>query len=324
MTPESRIALIVVGTVSLVALTLYGLQTAQRGGDSPSARVPRPVVEVRAPAPPQVAAAAAATAGVAPVSPPAAAGAERITSARIAPVLSSASPPAWSAIGATLTLQQFYDASLASANAEVRAIGLAVAAMCAVIVGSTADAETSSLVASARFTNDPRADAQRIAAEATAAQAEFRSTCGQADTAAFLAAIGRDTTVGRTASVRLNLAEPGSTAFREAARQVLAAPAEHPLGVDRWLERENPARLVGGPPLSRLQQRLVREEVYRSLTGDHSATSMPRRFRCATARVCPGSYVALTEAERSAVRQAVATLERAVRQGRWAELGLQT
>jgi hypothetical protein len=79
MTPESRIALVVVGTVSLVALTLYGLQTSQRGGDSPSARAPRPVVEVRAPAPPQVA--AAATAGLATASPPAALGAERIASA---------------------------------------------------------------------------------------------------------------------------------------------------------------------------------------------------------------------------------------------------
>jgi hypothetical protein len=103
---------------------------------------------------------------------------------------------------------------------------------------------------------------------------------------------------------------------------VLAAPADHPLGVDRWLEREGPARLEGGTSLSPLQQRLAREEAYRALTGDRNEASLPRLFRCATARLCPGSFAALTPPEHAAALHAASGLERAVRQGRWAALGL--
>lgn len=72
-----------------------------------------------------------------------------------------------------------------------------------------------------------------------------------------------------------------------------------------------------------LQQRLVREEVYRALTGDRNASSLPRLFRCATTRLCPGSLAVLSGPEREAAQRSAASLEQAVRQQRWAALGLQ-
>jgi hypothetical protein len=278
------------------------------------ARPPKVVVDKRDPAPPPMpqdrAAATAPQAEAAPASAKAAAGP------------GAASQPAWSSLNATRTLQDLYDASLRSADPEVRAIGVAVAAMCVSIAADTSTASASSLAAQVRFANDPRADTARIAAEAQAAHAEFTRACRTGDTAAFLAAVGQDPSAMQAASMRLNLAPSGTPAFREAARQVLAAPADHPLGVDRWLEREVPARLAGAA-LSPLQQRLVRETAYRALTGDRNEASLPRLYRCATTRLCPASLAALTAEERGAAEQAATGLEQAVRQGRWAALGLQ-
>jgi len=315
MTAETRIAMGVVGVVSLVALTLYGLQNWTFVGESPPmARPPKVVVDKRDPAPPPVpqdrAAATAPKAEAAPASAKAAAGP------------AAASQPAWSSLNATRTLQDLYDASLRSADPEVRAIGVAVAAMCVSIAADTSTARASSLAAQVRFANDPRADTARIAAEAQAAHAEFTRACRTGDTTAFLAAVGQDPSAMQAASMRLNLAPSGTPAFREAARQVLTAPADHPLGVDRWLEREVPARLEGAA-LSPLQQRLVRETAYRALTGDRNEASLPRLYRCATTRLCPASLAALTAEERGAAEQAATGLEQAVRQGRWAALGLQ-
>lgn len=330
MTAESRIALGVVGAVALVALTLYGLQNWTFVGEAPPiARPPKVVVDKRDPAPPPVVSARGAAAPAAepkPAAPaaPAArsAGGAAATASAAAAQAPAASQPAWSSLNATRTLQDLYDASLRSADLEVRAIGVAVAGMCVAIAGDTSAAGASSLAAQVRFANDPRADTARIAAEAQAAHAEFTRACRTGDTAAFLAATGKDPSAMQAASMRLNLAPAGTPAFREAARQVLAAPADHPLGVDRWLEREVPARLAGAP-LTPLQQRLVREEVYRALTGDRNEASLPRLFRCATTRLCPGSLAVLSAPERDAAQQAAAGLEQAVRQGRWAALGLQ-
>ena len=308
MTAESRIAFGVVGAVALVALTLYGLQNWTPAGDAPPiARPPKVVVEKRDPAPP---AAAQVSGSGAP--------AERKPAAQS----TVAAQPGWSSLGAAGTLQDLYDASLRSPEPEVRAIGVVVAGMCVTIATDTSTAGASNLAAQVRFANDPRADTARIAAEAQAAHAEFSRICRTGDTAAFLAATGQAPAAMQAASMRLNLAPAGSEDFRRAAREVLAAPAHHPLGVDRWLEREVPARLEDVPPLSPLQQRLVREETYRALTGDRNEASLPRLFRCATARLCPGSFAVLTPPERAAALQAAAGLEQAVRQGRWAALGL--
>ena len=310
MTAESRIAFGVVGAVALVALTLYGLQNWTFVGESPPmARPAKVVVDKRDPAPP---ASGQGRGSGAPAASKAAAQAK-------------ASPqPAWSTVGTTGTLQDLYDASLRSAEPEVRAIGVAVAGMCVSIATDTSTVGASNLAAQVRFANDPRADTARIAAEAQAAHAEVTRICRTGDTAAFLAATGQAPAAMQAASMRLNLTPPGSPDFRQAARQVLAAPADHPLGVDRWLEREVPARLEGAPPLTALQQRLVREEAYRALTGDRNDTSLPRLFRCATARLCPGSFAALTPPERAAALQAAVGLEQAVRKGKWTALGLQT
>jgi hypothetical protein len=316
----------VVGVVALVALTLYGLQNWTFAGESPPMpRPPKVVVEKRDPAPPPApqggVAAAPAPAPAEPKAERAAAAAKGVSSD--AGGTNAPSQPPWSSLNATRTLQDLYDASLRSANLEVRAIGVAVAAMCVGIAADTSTARASSLAAQVRFANDPRADAARIATEAQAAHAEFTRACRTGDTTAFLAASGKDPSAMQAASMRLNLAPTGSPAFREAARQVLAAPADHPLGVDRWLEREVPARLAGAAPLSPLQQRLVRETAYRALTGDRNEASLPRLYRCATTRLCPASLAALTEPERQAAEEAASALEKAVRQGRWAELGLQ-
>lgn len=322
MTAESRIAIGVVGVVSLVALTLYGLQNWTFVGEAPPmARPPKVIVEKRDPAPPPVVQDRTAAAAAAPKQDAAAAPAKGTAGEPAG--ASAASQPAWSSVNATRTLQDLYDASLRSNEPEVRAIGVAVAAMCVSIAADTSTARASSLAAQVRFANDPRADAPRIAAQAQAAHAEFTRACRTGDTTAFLAAVGQDPSAMQAASMRLNQAPPGSPAFREAARQVLAAPPDHPLGVDRWLEREVPARLAGGPPLSPLQQRLVREEAYRALTGDRNEASLPRLYRCATTRLCPASFEVLTPPERDAAVQAAAALEQAVRQGRWATLGLQ-
>lgn len=308
MTAESRIAFGVVGAVALVALTLYGLQNWTFVGKAPPmATPPKVVVDKRDPAPPAVAPARSPA-------PPA--------QGKPAPQASGTAQPAWSSLGPGGTLQDLYDASLRSAEPEVRAIGVVVAGMCVSIASDTSTAGASNLSAQVRFANDPRADTARIAAEAQAAHAEFTRICRTGDTSAFLAATGQAPSAMQAASMRLNLAPAGSREFRQAAREVLAAPADHPLGVDRWLEREVPARLEGTPPLSLLQQRLVREEAYRALTGDRNETSLPRLFRCATARLCPGSFAVLTPPERSAARQAATALEQAVREGRWAALGL--
>lgn len=308
MTAESRIAFGVVGAVAVVALTLYGLQNWTFVGEAPPmARPPKVVVEKRDPAPP-----------AAPQSRGSGAPAGHKPAAQAA----TATQPAWSSLGATGTLQDLYDASLRSPEPEVRAIGVVVAGMCVTIATDISTASASSLAAQVRFSNDPRADTARIAAQAQAAHAEFTRICRTGDTAAFLAATGQAPAAMAAASMRLNLAPAGSADFRRAAREVLAAPADHPLGVDRWLEREGPARLEGGTSLSPLQQRLAREEAYRALTGDRNEASLPRLFRCATARLCPGSFDALTPPERAAALHAAAGLEQAVRQGRWAALGL--
>ena len=322
MTAESRIAIGVVGVVALVALTLYGLQNWTFAGESPPmARPPKVVVEKRDPAPPAVPQDRAAAAPAEPKAQRAAAPAKAASSA--AAGTTAPSEPAWSSVNATRTLQDLYDASLRSANLEVRAIGVTVAAMCVGIAADTSTARASSLAAQVRFANDPRADIARIAAEAQAAHAEITRACRTGDTTAFLAASGQDPSAMQAASMRLNLAPPGTPDYRQAARQVLAAPADHPLGVDRWLEREVPARLASAEPLSPLQQRLVRDVAYRALTGDRNEASLPRLYRCATTRLCPASLAALTAPERQAAEQAARALEQAVRQGRWAELGLQ-
>ena len=308
MTAESRIAFGVVGVVALVALTLYGLQNWTFVGKAlPMAVPPKVVVEKRDPAPPAVAQARSpgAPAQGKPASP--------------AP---GAAQPAWSNLGPGGTLQDLYEASLRSADPEVRAMGVVVAGMCVSIATDTSTAGASNLAAQVRFANDPRADTARIAEQAQAAHAEFTRICRTGDTSAFLAANGQAPSAMQAASMRLNLSPAGSPDYVRAAREVLAAPADHPLGVDRWLEREVPARLEGAPALSLLQQRLVREEAYRALTGDRHEGSLPRLFRCATARLCPESFAVLTPPERAAARQAATALEQAVRKGRWAALGL--
>ncbi|MFM7531056.1 MAG: hypothetical protein ACKO5J_00930 [Rubrivivax sp.] len=309
MTAESRVAFGVVGAVVLVAVTLYGLQNwTFVGSSTPMATPPKVVVAKRDPAPP------AATSGRSSAAPP-----ERPRGGQA----QAAAQPAWSSLGPTGLLQRLYDESLRSANPEVRAIGAVVAGMCQTLATDTSTAGASSLAAQVRFANDPRADMARVAVQAQSAHAEFTRVCRTGDTAAFLAANEQAPVAMQSASMRLSVSPAGSPDFRQAARQVLAAPADHPLGVDRWLEKEVPARLEGGPPLSPLQLRLVRDEAYRALTGDRNEASLPRLFRCATARLCAESFAVLSPPERAAAMQAAQGLEQAVRQGRWAALGLQ-